>query len=319
MTHPRRSILVIVGPTAGGKTDLSISLARHLPGGGEVISADSMLVYRGMNIGTAKPALADRRGIPHHLIDIVEADESFTVDQWLARCGRIIEEVRDRERWPIVVGGTNLYVKVLMEGMFKGPPADESLRARLALIPTTDLHAELLRVDPMAASRLHPNDRKRLTRALEVFELTGRPISELQTQWDSASRSIQRDDVILIGLDWPPGEINRRINERVKRMMEAGLLEEVSDLVKSGRMGRQAAEALGYKQLICFLEGRCTHEDAVEQIKIESRRFARKQRTWLKRFRSHRPSIWLDMSRMNLQDAVGKVLEFVNGQMREGR
>ncbi len=314
MTTPVRPIILIVGPTAGGKTDLSIALAQRLPGGGEVISADSMQVYRGMDIGTAKPTLEERKGTPHHLIDIADPREPFSVDDWLDLAEHAIAGVRTRGAWPILVGGTNLYVKVFLEGMFKGPPADEALRGRLALEDSAALHERLKQVDPASAARLHVNDRKRLTRALEVYELTGEPISSWQTQWHSAALSTPpagRRDVILLGLDWPAEEINRRINSRVKKMVEMGLVDEVRTLWQTGHLGRQAREALGYKQILEFLEGRSGLEDAAEQTKIESRRYARKQRTWLKRFRAYQPGRWFDAAATSPEDIVRYALEYI--------
>ena len=273
-----------------------------------------MQVYRGMDIGTAKPTRDERKGVPHHLINVVDPREPFSVDDWLELAELAIRDVRRRGAWPILVGGTNLYVKVFLEGMFKGPPGDEALRGRLALEDSGALHERLKLVDPASAARLHVNDRKRLTRALEVYELTGKPISLWQTQWDSAASSASpafRRDVILLGLDWPAEEINRRINSRVKKMVEMGLVDEVRTLWQNGQLGRQAREALGYKQILEFVEGRSGLEDAIEQTKIESRRFARKQRTWLKRFRAYQPGRWFDAAVATPEDIVKYALEYI--------
>ncbi|TVQ52435.1 MAG: tRNA (adenosine(37)-N6)-dimethylallyltransferase MiaA [Phycisphaerales bacterium] len=295
-------IILILGPTAGGKTELAIRLAESLPGGGECICADSMQIYRHMDIGTAKPTEAERARVPHHLFDLIEPDEDgFTVDTWLDRAEKCIEAIRGRDRWPIVVGGTNLYAQALLHGLFDGPDPDPALRKKLEGESLPDLRAKLELIDPEAASRIHPNDRKRTVRAIEVFEQTGTPISQWQSQWE---RGTIRDDVFIIGLDYPAEVINRRINARVKRMIEAGLIDEVRSLYesgyksghKSGRLGRQAAEALGYKQIIAALEGEMSLDEAVEQIKIRTRRYAKQQRTWLRRFRAHPKAIWLDAS-----------------------
>ncbi|MFG0329625.1 MAG: tRNA (adenosine(37)-N6)-dimethylallyltransferase MiaA [Phycisphaerales bacterium] len=304
-----RPIVLILGPTAGGKTELSLALAERLPdGGGEVIGADSMQIYRGMDIGTAKPTQAERARAPHHLIDIVEPNEPFTVDDWLRRAERTIDEIRARGRWPIVVGGTNLYIKALLEGLFEGPGPDPELRERLAAQPLAALHEQLVEVDPKAAERIHPNDRKRLIRALEVYEQTGQPISELQRQWSAAGDP--RPDSVVVGLDWETEAINRRINARVRAMVEEGLFDEVERLAAANRLGTQAREALGYKQVLDHLAGRCSRDEAVERIKIETRRFARKQRTWLKRFRSHPRAIWFPASSMDEQTIANKSLAF---------
>ncbi len=309
-------LIIILGPTAGGKTALSIECANSLQYSGEIISADSMQIYRYMDIGTAKPTLDERDQAPHHLVDMVEPTEPFTVDQWYDLTEQTIAEIRSRGHWPIVVGGTNLYIRVLLEGMFKGPPADELYRTTLAVIKTGELHKQLQEVDVIAAKRIHPNDRKRLTRALEVFHTTGTPISELQKQWSDTGvvDDAARPNTIIIGLNWPVDLINRRINARVKLMMEHGFYEEVQTLYSTNQLGRQAREALGYKQIIAHLEGRMSLDDAIERIKIETRRFARKQRTWLKRFRAHRRSLWIDIPEdadaMFLDSAIAETLAF---------
>jgi tRNA dimethylallyltransferase len=280
---------VIIGPTAGGKSDLAVEVALRL--GGEVVTADSVQIYRGLDIGSAKPTEAERRGVPHHLIDIVEPTERFTVSDWLAAAEAAVGEIQEREKVPVVVGGTHLYIKAFLEGLFEGPDPDPALREKLRARGLTELRAELERVDPQAAARIHPNDERRTVRALEVFEQTGRPISEHQRQWD---RGGVREDCVLIGLDWPVEALNRRINARVKAMMEAGLLEEVRGLWAAGRLGPQAREALGYKQLVRHLAGDSTLEEAVEEIKIDTRRFAKNQRTWLRRLRTTPSSVWIE-------------------------
>jgi tRNA dimethylallyltransferase len=293
---------VLIGPTAGGKTRLAVDLCLALSARGtsaEVVTADSMQVYRGMDIGTAKPNREERRGVPHHLIDLVEPTEPFTVDQWLKQAEACITALRARGVVPVVVGGTNLYVKALLEGLFEGPAADEALRAELTSMDPHERRRELERADPAAAARIHFNDVRRTVRALEVHRLTGKPISDHQKQWGdgSGSDSAVRPDALVVGLDWPTDEINRRINARVSQMIEQGLLDEARALHASGRLGLQAREALGYKQLIEAFEAGGTPsaiEDAVERIKIETRRFAKNQRTWLKRFRMAPGSIWLE-------------------------
>lgn len=310
--NPNRPIILILGPTAGGKTSLSIELANLLPGngGGEIISADSMQVYRGMDIGTAKPTPKERAQAPHHLIDIVDPDESFTVDDWRMLAEQKIIEIRSRNRWPIVVGGTNLYVRVLLEGMFEGPRADELFRSAMSNLEPTELHLRLQQIDPEAARRIHPNDRKRLTRALEVFHATGRPISDWQKQWtkEGPNGSNVRSDSVIIGLDWSVKTINQRINRRVRMMIDEGFEDEVRRLYESGRLGRQAGDALGYRQMIAYFRGECALAEAIERIKIETRRFARKQRTWLKRFRPHPRSKWLNADTLPKQDFVKQAL-----------
>ncbi len=285
---------VIVGPTAGGKSSLAVEVAIALNGRAEIVTADAFQVYKGMDIGTAKPTLEERRGIAHHLIDLVEPSDSFTVHDWLRYAERTIADVRARGNLPIVVGGTHLYIKAFLDGMFEGPPVDAALRERLRAQPLAELRAELERADPAAAQRIHPADARRTARALEVFHQTGTPISDLQQQWDRENHS--REDCVLVGLEWPAELINPRINARVKEMLDRGLVDEACALHESKRLGPQAREALGYKQLIAHFEGRCSLDEAIEKIKVETRRFGKNQRTWLKRLRPTPGSVWIDAS-----------------------
>jgi len=303
-TFPR--FPVIIGPTAGGKTALSVEVALQSALGlpesakgkgaaqGEIITADAFQVYRGLDIGTAKPTPAEQRGVPHHLIDFRDPGEKFTVADWLSEAEKLLAEIRGRRHLPIVVGGTHLYIKSLLEGMFEGPSADAALREQLAAMPPADLRAELERIDAPTAARLHPNDLRRTIRAIEVFRITGSPISQLQQQWDQAGRG--RTDCVLVGLEWPVELLNRRINARVKDMVARGLVDEVRDLWQAGKLIGQAREALGYKQLVEAFEGRCSVDDALEQIKIDTRRLAKAQRTWMRRLRPTPGSVWIDAS-----------------------
>ncbi|HEV8607187.1 MAG TPA: tRNA (adenosine(37)-N6)-dimethylallyltransferase MiaA [Tepidisphaeraceae bacterium] len=270
-------LLSILGPTASGKSDLALALARQT--GSQILSADSMQVYRGMDIGTAKLTPAQRATVIHHLIDIVDPTESFTVAKFVELADSIIATAKS----PLIIaGGTPLYYKSLFEGLFDGPPADESIRQRLRTADPADLHARLAAVDPQAAARIHLNDRKRLIRALEVYELTGRPISSFQTDWESGH---SRHPATWIGLSWDREALNRRINARVKSMIESGWLDETRSLLQHhGQLSPTASEATGYRELIEHLHGRLSLEDAIEQIKIATRQLARRQMKWLKRF-----------------------------------
>ncbi len=321
--------IVILGPTAGGKSELAVRLAEQLAGTtgkpGQIIGADSMQVYKHMHAGTAKPSPNQRARALHHLIDLVEPTERFTVTDWLEQADALIERLIEQRITPIVVGGTNLYIKALLEGLFEGPPHDAELREQLKRLDNAALHARLLSVDPRAGQRIHPNDRKRMVRAIEVFEQTGKPISALQTQWESdkgdsddssladpVAQSLDpakpyRHNPLLIGLQWSADEINPRINLRVKAMffpekVDAALAAEVTPIGESlpdetarlesaGLLGPQAREALGYKQVLAAMQGDMTMEDAYERTKILTRRFAKQQRTWLKRFRGVR---WIE-------------------------
>ncbi|MDG1838516.1 MAG: tRNA (adenosine(37)-N6)-dimethylallyltransferase MiaA [Phycisphaerales bacterium] len=300
-THSR-PVIVLLGPTAGGKTALSVALAQALPGGGECISADSMQVYRGMDIGTATPTSTEQEKVPHHLLDVVEPDQAWSVDDWLTAANAAIDDIRSRGRWPIVVGGTNLYVQALLFGLLDGPPPDAAVRAELDALDTDALRAELKQRDPDAAGRIHRNDRRRTIRAIEYARGTGRPLSDAQVQWTDACRN----DVVIIGLDWPTETINGRINSRVSAMISDGLLEEVRALHANSRLGEQAAAAVGYAQVIDCLEGHCTEAEAIEQIKIRTRRFAKQQRTWLRRFRALPRLTWIDPTEESSQTLINK-------------
>jgi tRNA dimethylallyltransferase len=273
-------ILAIIGPTASGKSDLAMAVARAVSG--EILSVDSMQVYRGMDIGTAKPTRGERDEIRHHLIDIVEPTEHFTAARFVKLADAAIADAQARQVPLIVTGGTPLYYKVLFQGMFEGPGADESVRARLRTESNQSLHARLAAADPVAAGRIHVNDMKRLVRALEVIELTGRPISSLQTEWSEPKpRHVAR----WIGLHWERETLNRRINARVKTMLDAGWVEEVRELLnRHGDLSKTAGEATGYQELIVHVRGKKSLDDAAEAIKIATRQLARRQMKWLRRF-----------------------------------
>jgi tRNA dimethylallyltransferase len=279
MTDPL-PLLVIIGPTASGKSDLAMALA--VQSGAEVLSVDSMQVYRGMDIGTAKPSPAEQARVPHHLLDLVRPDEVFTVARFVESADRTIADAAARKQPLIATGGTPLYYKALFEGLFEGPGADAELRARLTALPNDELARRLADVDPAAAARIHVNDLKRLVRALEVFELTGRPISSFQTEWTDPK---PRHPAIWIGLNWDREALNRRINARVKAMLAAGWLDETRQLLaRYGTLSKTAAEATGYRELIEHLSGRMSLGDAAEQIKIATRQLARRQMKWFRRF-----------------------------------
>lgn len=294
---------VIAGPTAGGKSDLAVEVAHLLggPEGAEIITADSVQIFRGMDIGSAKPTPKERRGIAHHLIDVADPAGRYTVADWLAAADRAVTEIKARGRTPVVVGGTHLYIKAFLDGLFEGPAPDPALRESLRAMGLPALRRELERTDPSAAARIHHNDERRTVRALEVFRQTGVPISKLQRQWDretgeggGAEGGKGRPGCVLVGLDWPAELLNPRINSRVRRMVELGLVEEVRALHTAHLLGPQAREALGYNQIVRFLAGAWTLDEAIEAVKIETRRLAKAQRTWLRRLRATRGSFWID-------------------------
>jgi tRNA dimethylallyltransferase len=262
-----------------------MALARRI--GGEILSVDSMQVYRGMDVGTAKPSLAEQRDVRHHLIDVIDPEQPFTAARFVEMADAVIADAQKRRVPLIAVGGTPLYYKVLFEGMFEGPGADEAVRARLRDLPNDELHRRLTEVDPAAASRIHLNDTKRLIRALEVFELTGRPISAFQTEWETtgAAAGRWRHDAVWFGPHWDREALNRRINARVKAMMDAGWLDETCRLLDCyGAFSPTAGEATGYHELAEHLAGRMSLPDAVEQIKIGTRQLARRQMKWFRRW-----------------------------------
>jgi len=274
-------IIVILGPTASGKSALALALARKI--GAEILSVDSMQVYRGMDIGTAKPSRDERSQVPHHLIDVVNPDEEFTVARCVGLADQLIADAKARGIPLIATGGTPLYYKALFEGMFEGPGADASVRLRLRELGNDRLHKRLTEVDSVAASKIHVNDMKRLVRALEIFELTGRPISSLQLEWNGESARLPAR---WFGLMWDREELNPRINARVKQMLADGWLDETRALLaKYGALSKTAAEATGYRQLMECIGGKIALDDAIEQIKIATRQLARRQMKWLRRFR----------------------------------
>lgn len=297
----------ITGCTGSGKGSLGRELADRI--GGEIVSLDSMKVYRRMDVGTAKPSQDARQRVPHHVIDVVEPWEDFSVARYVELASAAIADIEKRGRPVLVVGGTPMYLKALTEGLFEGPSADEALRARLReeadRLGTGVLHERLAGIDPAAAGRIHPNDQRRLVRALEVFELTGQTISSLQEQWD---RGQTKYDYVLIGLRRERDDQSSRTNERVKGMIEAGLVDEVRSLLAEPRpLSTTARKALGYAEIIEHLAGDLSLEEAIERIKINTRQFSKSQRTWLRRFRD---TNWIDLT---ADDTVGgaadKVME----------
>jgi tRNA dimethylallyltransferase len=280
-----RAALILTGPTGSGKSRLALELAPRL--GAEVVAMDSMTLYRGMDVGTAKPTAQERARVPHHLLDVLEPWESASVAWWLERAVRAVADIEARGRRALFVGGTALYLKALLHGLFDGPPADLALRRRLEAEANASgreaLHGRLKSVDPETAGRLHPNDLRRVVRALEVFELTGRPISEWQTQWREGERETQADSDRCLCLDLPREELYCRIDARVEGMMAAGLLDEVRRLRELGRpVSREARQALGYKELFDHLDGKTSLADAVREIQTRSRQFAKRQLTWFR-------------------------------------
>lgn len=303
---------VIVGPTAGGKTALAVALcqeyARRGMPMGEAVTADAYQIYRGMDIGTAKPTTEEMDGTVHHLIDIVEPSERFTVADWLGRADDLVGRLIGGGVHPVVVGGTNLYIQTFLDGMFTAPEPSDAVMAEVAGMEQVERRAKLLEVDPEAHERIDSNDLRRTRRALAVYLQTGTPITALQRQWDQEDHA--RPGAVLVGLHWSAEDINPRINQRVKLMVEMGLVEEARALWESGVLGEQSSQAIGYKQLIGYFENECTLDEAIERIKIDTRRFAKNQRTWLKRFRGRRnESIWIEAAGVDPVEMAREILE----------
>ena len=277
-------LICLCGPTASGKTALAVQLAKEL--GTEIISADSMQVYRRMNIGTAKPTMAEREGVPHHLIDVCEPGESFSVARYVELADAAAADILRRGMVPVVAGGTGLYMDALIEcATFSGNETDESVREKYRFMAqeqgNESVHACLARVDPESARSLHPNNLKRVIRALEVYEQTGMTIGELNQK---NKRPAPKYDALMIGVC--PAErqvLYERIDRRVDQMLENGLLEETRSLLEQGLLAGTAAQAIGYKELAAYLTGTAALADCIELLKRRSRNYAKRQLTWLKK------------------------------------
>jgi len=301
-------VIAILGCTASGKGAAARALA--VRNGAEILSVDSMKVYRGMDIGTAKPSVEQRGDIPHHLIDVADPWESFSAARFVELADQAVAAAHKRGRPVIVVGGTVLYFKCLYEGMFAGPSANPKIRAEIRARAKTEglcaVHDELREVDPVAAARIHRNDLRRIERALEVYLLTKTPISELQKQWDDSTIRRPDWDWRLIGLRREKAAASRKINDRVRRMIDAGLVEEARSIRLHARgVSEQAGRAVGYAELFDYFDGKTNLEDAIERIKINSRRLAKQQRTWLKRLPGVR---WLEIDEQADMEAVVALL-----------
>ena len=295
--------LLILGVTASGKGRLAFELAAQR--GAEIISIDSMKVYRRMNIGTAKPPKEARQQINYHLMDIVEPSESFSVGRFVELAYEAIEQISSRNKPIVAVGGTALYIKALLQGVFEGPGADEQIRSRLRRQAEVEGLAELYRrlekVDPAAAERISANDARRIIRALEVYELTGKPISGFQKQWTAPMKETSKNWT-TVGLRRQKSIDNGRINARAERMIEQDLVDEVKALLAEEKpLSKQARCAIGYAEIIDYLNGKMCLEDAVELIRKNTRRLAKSQRTWFKTFRNVR---WLDIEQGESNESV---------------
>ncbi len=285
-------LILILGVTASGKSRLAFDLARQTDA--EIISIDSMKVYKRMDIGTAKPPKDCQKLVKYHLIDVAEPSESFSVGRFLELANSAIEQTHSANKPVVAVGGTAMYIKSLLYGLFEGPGNDEKIRLKLKeqieQQGSQKLHQKLSEVDSMAAGMIHPNDAKRIIRALEVYELTGKPISGFQNQFDAEK---PLENWKIIGLKRQKSDANSRINTRVKKIIEDGLVDEVKSLLAEDKpLSQQARCAIGYAEIIQHLQGHLSLDDAIENIKVNTRRFAKAQRTWFKTFKN---VTWVDI------------------------
>ena len=272
----------LTGATAGGKTAVGVELARLLDA--EIISLDSMAIYRGMDIGTAKASCEYQQMVPHHLIDIVDPVDPFSVSQYLGRAITTIDEIHGRGKQVLFVGGTALYLKALLRGLFDGPPADwefrKQIEAELANVESIKLYERLQMVDPVSAHKLHANDRRRIIRALEVYRLTGQPISHWQMEFDLSTDPCE---CRVFTLRHQRPVLHERIESRVDWMFENGLVSEVESLLaKWGELGHTASQAVGYREVIQLLAGEMDLPETIEKVRVRTRRFARHQETWFR-------------------------------------
>ena len=286
---PKPKIIFIVGPTAVGKTALSLKLARKI--NAEIISLDSMQVYQGIDILSSKPGLKPRQKITHHLIDILSPDKEFDAVKYRRLAVKAIKDIHQKGKIPLFTGGTGLYLSVLLEGIFQDAGKDEALRQKLyrqaETLGSGHLHRKLQKIDQESALRIHPNDTKRIVRALEVYKLTGKPISELQKKrkglWD-------KYEIIVFGLNKDREVLYKSIDRRVDEMFESGLVNEVKKLLK-GSLSLTCKQAIGIREIRDYLEGKCDLEQAKNLLKKNTRNYAKRQLTW---FRKDKRIIWLD-------------------------
>lgn len=275
-------VVVIVGPTASGKTAVSIELAKKI--NGEIISADSMQIYKYMDIGTAKPTLDEMQGIKHYMLDVVMPDETFNVAKYKKMAEDAIEEILKKGKVPIIVGGTGLYVNTLVDGIeFAEVPGDEKYRNELIEKAYREgamsIYKELEKVDSESAKKIDPNNIRRVARALEIYKVTGKT----KTQLDIESRKEVKYDYRLFGMEWDRETLYNRIDLRVDKMIEAGLINEVRNVTEKFKISNTAVQGLGYKEVIEYLNGNISYEEMIEKLKLETRHYAKRQLTWFRR------------------------------------
>ena len=298
MEVKEKPLIVLTGPTATGKTDFSIKLAREI--GGEVVSADSMQVYKGLDVGTDKVSKEIRKEIPHYLIDVVEPTEKFSVADFVREADRAIEEIRRKGKYPIVVGGTGFYIKSLLFGLPQTPPSDERLREELKKLSDEELFSEVKKISPEYAEKVGSKDRKRLIRALEVYSLTGKPITEFKP-WGDKPR--YRFLGYFLYRNRP--DLYRRIEDRVESQVRRGLVDEARWLLSLGE-DLTALQALGYKEMAGYIEGKMSLEEAKRLLKRRTKEFAKRQFTW---FRKEKGFKWVNLSEVSQEELLKQIKE----------
>lgn len=327
-THPSSAILhprFLAGPTAVGKSAIALQLAEKI--GGEIISVDSMQVYRGLDIGTAKPTAEERARVPHHLIDVCDLQDAFDAAQFVRLAQKAVAEIQSRGKTPVFCGGTGLYFKAFLEGLGAAPPADETLRAELEALPLEQLLAELHERDPAAYEKIDRQNPRRVVRAVEVIRLTGRKFSEQRAEWKSPARSSEDGELRMedgsggeepSSIHHPPSppllcftrqaeDLHRRINARVDEMFARGLVDETRELLKHGLAENKfALQAIGYRQVVEHLRGERDLAETIELVKIRTRQFAKRQLTW---FRRHGNCEWIELQPgETAEETLGKSL-----------
>lgn len=282
--------ILLAGPTAVGKSAVALTLAEHI--GGEIISVDSMQVYRGLDIGTAKPTAAERARVPHHLIDVVELSKPFDAAKFTDLAHKAATEIQSRGRVPILCGGTGLYFKAFLEGLGEAPPANPALRAELEATPLFELLRELEKHDPVAFERIDRQNPRRVIRAIEVIRLTGKPFSQQRAEWNSEAQN--PESKLMFALTRSTEDLRARINARVEKMFAAGLVEETKRLLNHGlAQNKTAMQALGYRQVVQHLRGERSLAETTELVKIRTRQFAKRQMTW---FRKQPGVQWIELA-----------------------
>jgi tRNA dimethylallyltransferase len=285
-------LLVFAGPTGVGKSEVAVGLAERI--GGEIVSVDSMQIYRGMDIGTAKPSKEDQARVRHHLLDVVEVRESFDAFQFARLAKAAVADIQARGAVPILCGGTGLYFKAFFEGISETPGVNADLRPELENTPLEVLLRELEERDPVAFQRIDRKNRRRVVRAVEVIRLTGKPFSEQRADWGAGTKGAEADSgALLVGLNRRAEELEQRIARRVEEMFRRGLVEETRVLLENGLgENRTAMQALGYRQVVEFLRGQREHKETVELVKLRTRQYAKRQMTW---FRRQLPLRWIEL------------------------